>query len=359
MSRFVSVLMPVLNEEKSLARAVTSVLQQEGCELEVIIVDGCSADRTAEIAAEIAHQDHRVRVLRNPDVTIPAGLNRGLRAARGEFVARVDGHAHISPGYFAVALDWLQSQSDLAAVGGRRSGWAASTVGRAIALVLSSPYGVGNSINHYGTARQLTDHASFGVYRAHAARQVGGWDESLLVNEDVDFDHQLIKAGYTIGYDPALVINWHVRETIPDLFRQSRRYGRGKGLMVRKNGRRAIRLRHLVPPIVVVGSAGLLLVTLWQPLTMLAFLPYAALVSLGTARAWREAPTKPGIAWVAVPLAFAATHYGWGLGFLEGRVLGRQPARASGSAASTAATESATPQSPDVHLSEPTNVGTV
>ena len=101
--------------------------------------------------------------LSNPAVTIPAGLNIGLKASRGEFVARVDGHARLSPDYFRHALEWLSADSRLAGVGGHRIGVARTRTGRSIGLALSSPYGIGNSINHYGKEHQLTDHATSGV----------------------------------------------------------------------------------------------------------------------------------------------------------------------------------------------------
>ena len=332
MSRFVSVLMPVLNEEGTLRDAVASVLDQEGCDVEVLVIDGCSADRTAAIATDLAHKDSRVRVLSNPAVTIPAGLNVGLRAARGVHVARIDGHAQVSTGYLKAALDWLEADPRLAAVGGRRIGVARTRVGRSIGLALSSPYGVGNSINHYSPHRQLTDHATFGVYRAEIARAVGGWDEALPVNEDVDFDHRIIAAGHTIGYEPTMVIDWHVREKLGGLFRQYRRYGRGKAAMIRKNGTAAVRPRHLAPPVAVVGSVLLVIGAAVQPWLLLGLLPYASLIGFATAVTWRGRDRAADASLPAVPAALMTTHAAWGLGLLEGLLLRLGPALASGSA---------------------------
>ncbi|GAB47070.1 glycosyltransferase family 2 protein [Mobilicoccus pelagius] len=337
----ISVLMPVLDEEASVAGAIASALAQadQGVDLEVLVMNGPSTDATAEIVAGLAAGDPRVRLLDNPERNIPAGLNIGLAAARGEFVARIDGHASVSPDYLARALRHLEADPGLAAVGGIRHGVARTPQGRAVALALSSPFGVGNSINHFGREFRETDHASFGVYRTEVARRVNGWDETLLVNEDVDFDHRILGLGYRIAFDPEMHIYWHVRESVPDLFHQYRRYGRGKAAMVRKNGRDAIRARHLAAPVAVAGTAGLgVLATRFPRLAAAAYSPYLFGIGAASAHAWRgrrETQVEPGapedrtVSAAALPGAFLAMHYGWGLGFLEGYLLRKSPARAS------------------------------
>ncbi len=328
----VAVLMPVLNEERHIRDAVHSALSQDNCHVQVLVVDGRSVDHTREIVAELSERDQRVELFDNPKVIIPAGLNVALRASSAEFVSRIDGHTAVSEGYLARAVNQLSRDPSLGGIGGRRRGVAKTKVGRAIAAVVSSPFGVGNSINHYATEFQITDHATFGVYRADVARQIGGWDESLPVNEDVDFDHRLQQAGYRIAYDPEMVVDWQVRETISDLFRQYRRYGRGKAAMVRKNGRSAVRPRHLAPPTLVAGTVVVVtaaaLVTPWFLLTLPAY--GLGMVAIGLLTWWRL-PGRVQVSLPAMPAAFVTTHFGWGLGFLEGLLFARTPAVASGS----------------------------
>lgn len=328
----VSVVMPTLNEEASVAAAVASVLKQQGVDIEVLVVDGCSHDETPAMVQALADADPRVRLLHNPRVTIPSALNIGLAAARGDYIARVDAHAEITADYLARAVRRMSADPGLVAVGGLRRGIATTPTGAAVALALSSRFGVGDSINHYATSYQETDHASFGVYRIENARTVGGWDPTLPVNEDVDFDFRLLAAGGRIGFDPAMVILWQVRPTIGSFFRQYRRYGRGKAGMVRKNGRGAVRARHLAAPTAVAGTvavAALAVRNRWA-LTLLA--PYAAGVSAASVAAWRSRPrdtSQPTARRTALPAAFAAMHYGWGIGFLEGLLLEKGPALAS------------------------------
>lgn len=323
----VSVVMPVRNERGSIDEAIDSVLRQTCSDLEVIVVDGRSTDGTAERVAEVAACDARVRLADNPDRTIPHALNIGLAHARGTYLARVDAHAGVNDEYVARGVRWLERELDVAGVGGQRRGVARTRSGRAVAAVLSSPFGVGDSINHYATSPQDSDHASFGVYRVEVLRAVGGWDEALLVNEDVDLDHRILAAGHRLRYDPDMHILWHVRESVPDFARQYRRYGRGKALMVRKNGSSAVRLRHLAPPALVVCLAvagGLAAAGRGRAAIALAA-PYGLALSVAGTRTARGTD----LAVRDVVPAFAAMHLSWGLGFLEGLLLGRRPVASS------------------------------
>jgi len=383
----VTVVMPVLNEGKSVEGAIASVLRQSVQELELLVVDGNSTDDTAEKVRRIGARDSRVILLGNPLRTIPAALNIALANARGEFLARVDGHASVNDTYLQLALTRLDEDPTIAAVGGRRIGVAATSGGVAVATALSSKFGVGDSINHYADVAQQTDHASFGVFRVSVLREVGGWDEQLLVNEDVDLDHRILQRGHHIWFDPQMSIFWHVRESVPALARQYRRYGRGKAAMVLKNGRTAVKVRHLAPPALVVNvGLGAGMIAVGHPRIGLALLaPYAAALTAATVVTTRSAEpvqapprhdltvgeTVTGSADTHMPRAagrtavaatsgaataegrranplllvgsFAAMHLGWGLGFLEGALLRLQPASASAKIPAVVPAQSARP----------------
>jgi succinoglycan biosynthesis protein ExoA len=310
-----------------------SVLAQSYPDLEVLVMDGGSADATGALVREIARRDPRVRLLENPGRRIPNALNVGLRAARGKYVARVDAHATVSHTYLERGIAILEADPEVAAVGGRRIGVAGARAGQAVATALSSPFGVGDSINHYATAEQDTDHASFGVFHAAVVREVGGWDERLPVNEDVDLDHRILKAGHRIRYDPQMHILWHVQTTLRGLGRQYRRYGRGKAAMVRKNGVAAVRPRHLAPPALVlmlIGCAGASAIGCRRAAAVLA-VPYPVALAAAVAITWRQLPPVRSHAdGIRLAGAFATMHLAWGLGFLEGITTRASPTDSSG-----------------------------
>src|ERR1017187_3969399 len=89
-----SVLMPVLNEERHIEGSVAAMCRQRfRGELEFLIVDGGSTDRTLEIVRGLAREDTRIRLLANPRRVTSSGLNVALGSARGRWVARMDAHA--------------------------------------------------------------------------------------------------------------------------------------------------------------------------------------------------------------------------------------------------------------------------
>ena len=90
-----SVLTPVLDEERYIRAAVADMQAQsfDGA-IELIFIDGRSQDRTRAILEELQETDPRIRILDNPARSTPQGLNVGLRAARGEYVSRMDAHTH-------------------------------------------------------------------------------------------------------------------------------------------------------------------------------------------------------------------------------------------------------------------------
>ena len=117
----VSVLMPAFNAERFLARAVDSVLAQTHEDLELVVVDDGSRDRTHELLQELARKDPRVRVLHNAqNLGIVRTRNRAFAEAdpKSAYFALMDADDVCLPERLALQLDFLQAQPDYALVGG-------------------------------------------------------------------------------------------------------------------------------------------------------------------------------------------------------------------------------------------------
>ena len=310
----VSVIVPARNEVSTIDRCLDSILSQRGCRMEVVVVDNGSSDGTTELLHARAAADPRVVVLSNPEPSIPASLNMALAAARGQWLVRVDAHSSIPPGYVSRAVSRL-AEGRWTGVGGRKTAVAQSPTGKAVATVLNSRLAVGGSMYHYGTTESVVDHIPFGAYRTETVRRLGGWDEDVLNNEDFEFDQRL-RALAPLLFDPELEIQWNSRETVPQLFRQYRRYGRGKpGVVARHPG--STRLRHLGPPALVAWLAAAAAVGLRRPAAgLIAMAPYAVAIGAASAAISRNAPADADRR--AVPAALVAMQVGWGLGFWEG-----------------------------------------
>lgn len=106
----ISVIMPVLNVERYVHLAARSILEQTLGDLELLILDDGSVDRTLDICYGIAAKDSRVRVIEQPNSRISRLLNRGVKEARGKFLARMDGDDISLPHRFERQYHYLQNE---------------------------------------------------------------------------------------------------------------------------------------------------------------------------------------------------------------------------------------------------------
>lgn len=308
--------MPLRDEADGLRTAVEGVLGQGyPGEVEVVLAIGPSGDGTEALAAAIAAEDARVRVVPNPAGTTPAGLNAAIAAARGDVIARVDGHAEPLLGYLRRAVELLD-ETGAVNVGGVQQAEGTTPVERAVAAAMTSRFGTGDAKFHYGGEPGPTDTVYLGVFRADALHAAGGFDESLERNQDYELNVRLRAAGGTVWFDPSLRVRYRPRGSLGGLARQYFEYGRWKREVLRRHPG-SLRWRQAVPPVALVGVvAGLVLGTSrrtrWG---LLAPGAYAAGVLAATALAGRDLPPSERRLLLAV---FATMHGAWGAGFLLG-----------------------------------------
>lgn len=312
----VTVIIPARDESAFIGACLGSVQAQRYENLQiVVVVDDGTVDDTADLVAARAKLDPRIEMLGNPLGGIPHSLNAALAAARGRWLVRVDSHSTIDPDYVGAVVALLR-EGGWGGVGGRKDGHGVTPAGRAIAAALGSPFGVGGSVYHHGEQRQEVDHIPFGAYPTALIRELGGWDEGLVANEDFEFDYRLRMAGHRLLFDPAVAIRWHSRQTVTDLYRQYRRYGRGKVAVAVKHPR-SMRPRHVLVPLFVAYLAGAAVVAVRRPgVAAVLVAPYAAAVAAATVRTGRPLATAEERSFVGP--AFLAMHLGWGIGFWVG-----------------------------------------
>lgn len=316
-SDLVTVVVPAADEERFIGRCLDSVCAQEHTELQILVVDGGSTDRTAEVVRQRAERDRRIELLSHARRNIPSSLNLALRHARGRWLVRVDAHSTIPPDYVALAVERLR-EGRWGGVGGRKDGDATSAAGRAIAVAMGSKLGVGNSLYHHGTREQQTDHVAFGAYPVALLKELGGWNERITANEDFELDYRIREHGHRLLFDPRMRIAWRCRESTAELFRQYRRYGAGK-VDVALLHPRSISPRHVMPPAFVLYAALAAVRGVRRPEVALAMVaPYLLAVGLESVRCGSRLQGMHERS--RLPLAFASMHLGWGIGFWLGLV---------------------------------------
>jgi succinoglycan biosynthesis protein ExoA len=314
----VSTVLTVLNEGRHLRSAVTSVLGQDyPGELEIVLALGPSTDDTDAVAAQLAAEDPRVRTVNNPSGRTPEGLNKAVAASRFGIVARVDGHAELPGDYLRVAVRLLDSTGAVN-VGGLMWAEGHTDFERAVAMAMTSRFGVGNAPFHVGGAEGPADTVYLGVFRRTALEAVGGYDEAFARAQDWEMNYRLRRAGGLIWFTPTLRVSYRPRGTVSALAMQYFNYGRWRGEVMRRHPD-TVSLRYLAPPAALLATTVGMLVGVagsWVPWLRLGFLVPAGYV-VGVLAA--TALVSRGLPWRArlwLPTVFATMHGSWGAGFL-------------------------------------------
>jgi glycosyltransferase involved in cell wall biosynthesis len=245
----VSFVMPVRNEQEHIQASLASLLNQNYPikDLEIIVVDGRSSDRTRDIVQEFACEYPRVRLLDNSAGVVPTAMNIGIRAARGEVIIRADGHNIYPQDYAANCVKFLQkTRADN--VGGPCVTVAAdeSFGAKLVAAVLSSPFGVGNSKFRTSRKEGFVDTVPFGAFRREIFDKVGMYNEKLVRNQDNDLNARIRMAGGKIYITPELTSYYHPVKNFRLLLKYTLKTSTWHIFTLCEN-KRSLSLRHLTP----------------------------------------------------------------------------------------------------------------
>ena len=319
----VSVVMPVLNEERHLESAVRRILSSDYAgPVEVVLSLGPSRDGTDAVAARLAAEDSRVLTVDNPSGRTAAALNHAIDAASHDIIVRVDGHALIPDDYLAVAVATLQA-TGADNVGGVMGAEGVSDFEQAVAAAMTSWFGVGGAAFHIGGDAGPALTVYLGCFRRSALERVGGFDESMVRAQDWELNHRIRQTGGVVWFTPDLHVTYRPRPDLTSLARQYFEYGRWRREVARRHPE-TVSARYLAPPATlvaviggtVVGAVGL--ATRSRALTLVGFaMPagYAVANLVASARAARH--LAPSVA-ARLPAVFATMHGAWGAGFLRG-----------------------------------------
>ncbi|MDQ3690377.1 MAG: glycosyltransferase family 2 protein [Chloroflexota bacterium] len=314
----VSLIVPVRNEERHIGRCLASVQAQEYPEgrLEVIVVDGESADGTRAVAAKLAEGRVGWQVFDNPRRALIPGMNLGIQRAAGDYIGYVNGHSELPPDYVRRMVE-LAKLHQAWSVGGRINRVSESPTQAAFAVVMAHPLGVGDSRHNYATVAGPAETVFPGFWPRWVFERVGLFDERMAANEDNELSHRISMAGGLVWYDPSVVVRYHPRATFGESFRQLHGYGSGK-VQVWRTHPSALRPRQLVPAAWVAFLGIGLVATVMRPALLSLYAAgigtYAAITGVASAR------LSGGrlIAAVRTWGAFATVHAGYGIGIWRG-----------------------------------------
>jgi len=316
----ITVVIPTLNEERTIGASIDSVLDQDVAagELELLVVDGGSEDGTRGVVERIASESPvSIRVLDNPGRTVPSALNVALREARGSYLVRVDGHSEPTRDYVRTCVA-ANDAHDADLAGGWVEARGDGLIGGAVAAAFASGVSMGNpaSWSRPSTPREVAS-VPCGSYRIEALRAIGGFDEEQAANQDYEANYRLRQAGGRVVLIPDVWFGYRTRSSLRSLARQFTRYGFYKARVMVKHPA-SIRARHLVP------AAGLLVL-----IALIVAAPFAGaarwlvvacacvyvVVILAATLILRR---RAGRSTIALPVVFAVMHLSWAVGNVAG-----------------------------------------
>ncbi len=184
---------------------------------------------------------------------------------------------------------------------------------RSIAVAAAHPLGVGDAHYRFTDQAQSVDTVPFGAFRRDLVKRIGGFDETLLTNEDYEFNVRVRQGGGKIWLDPKIRSTYFARPTFTALAQQYWRYGYWKGrMLIRYPG--TLRWRQALPPLFVFGIIVLGLITPWVvfarwTLAAVVLVYFSALIAASVRPAANSG--DPALI-LGVPLSIALMHFTWG-----------------------------------------------
>lgn len=316
-----SVIVPIYQEEKYISKCIDSMLSQDypKDDLEIILVDGMSKDRTREIVATYTAKYPFIRMIDNPERIAPCAMNRGIKEAKGDVIMRLDAHVYYPKNYFSLLVEKLNKLPGAENVGALCNTLPVndSITAQSIAAVLSSSFGMGNSHFRVGADKEMeVDTVPFGCFHRSIFDKVGLYDEELVRNQDDELNARIIKAGGKIYLIPQLVCEYYARDTAKKVYKMFYQYGVFKPLVNKKLGSPAT-VRQFFPLFFVLGLLVGPVVCLFLPVLWWAYFAVIMLwFILATSFSLKDSKNLKRILtqnWI-----YFVVHFGYGWGYIEG-----------------------------------------
>ena len=221
----VSVIVGLLNEEKFLPRLIEDFKKQtyDHDEIELIFIDGMSKDSSWKILEDFKNSNHDfydVVLLKNPKVILSAGMNVGIKAARGECILKVDCHSHITDNFIENNVKIIEEGEDVC--GGPRPNIIenADNFSKTLLLVEENMFGSGIADYRKKTTKKYVSSVFQGMYKKSIFDKIGLLDEKVGRVEDNELHYRIRKNGYKIRYSNDILSYQYTRPTLKRMLKQ-------------------------------------------------------------------------------------------------------------------------------------------
>ena len=317
----VTVIVPCRNEEDYIEETIMNIIQQDYPDIELLIIDGESSDKTTDIILQLARTHPAIRYYNNPHKTVSFALNLGIQQSTGEIIIRMDSHSLYPANYISELVKHL-IEFKVDNVGGVCVTHPGNSTNKALAIseATSNIFGIGNSSFRLKTeAIKEVDTVPFGCYNRELFNRIGMFDEELIRNQDDEFNGRVIKNGGRILLIPSIKIEYFARTTFLKVSKMFYQYGLFKPLVTKKLGN-PTSIRQFFP---VVFLFVLALAPVAYLLNFELFMADLGIVSiylvLNLFFSMRIAISNRNIGlFFYMPLTFLIIHLSYGFGYLYG-----------------------------------------
>jgi glycosyltransferase involved in cell wall biosynthesis len=318
----VSIIIPCRNEENFIGKCLDSIISNDipKNNLEVLIIDGMSEDKTREIIKKYSKRYTFISVIDNPQKIVPTALNLGIKRSKGSIIMRMDAHNIYDDKYISKCVKYSQ-EFKVDNVGGI---WKIlpgnnTLISKSIALATSHPFSAGNAYYKVGSKEpKYVDTVPFGCFRKEIFKKIGFFDEDLIRNQDDEFNHRIIKNKGKILLVPDIISYYYARDSLFNLWKMYYQYGYFKPLVLQKIGR-ILTLRQFIPAIFISSLITSGLFSLAKPQFFIIFFVISLFYLFFNLLFSFLIATKQGLTYFAIlPFVFLIFHLSYGIGYLKG-----------------------------------------
>jgi len=290
--------------------------------MEILVVDGMSQDKTREVVKSYAQKYNFIKLVDNIKGFKPYAFNLGIQKALGEIIMIVGAHASIEKNYISQCVKYLNEyQADN--VGGvmvtvpREN----TLTAKAIALALSSPFGVGNARFRIGSKKPIwVDTVFGGCFRKELFRKIGFFNEELIHSQDLEFNLRLKKHGGKILVVPEIKSYYYALSDFKSFCRHNFRNGLWAVYPLKFVQHLPVSVRHLVPFAFVSSLILSAILALFSPIFFKLFLLISSSYLITSFYfSTKTAIRKRNLLYLLImPFVFGTLHLVYGFGSLVG-----------------------------------------
>lgn len=254
----VSFIIIAYNAEKFLDKSLNSLKKQNypHKDIEVILVDGMSEDRTKQIMEEFSEQNKSefkdIKILENKGKTLPRGWNVALKEVTGEAIIRVDAHTFFDENFISNNVMEIQNGENI--VGGKCISVTQTNNWKEKLLLIAeeSIFGCGIADFRRKEEKEYVSTLAFAMYRKKVFDDVGLYNENLARTEDNEMHYRMKQKGYKFLLSPNIKSYRFARSDLKGMIKQ--KYGNGKWIGITlKYCPKCFSIYHFIPFLFVIG----------------------------------------------------------------------------------------------------------